>query len=216
MGGPDELHSASRTVARAVRLRVQLKPGVRLVDVMGSYRLDELDAARVREAEQSIDARLSRTWGIQSDRGEDEDGIQIVIPGIATGQTHVVLLDVVVDGPGAVADAQVRYKDLIAMSNGVVRTSLSLVDANSTPRAYGPLEHNVFKNLLALEVSEAARRGSRYLAAGDATAARAELVHALALIAGLRSSAPGWESDPELEADVQRLNHFVRELDADL
>ncbi|MCZ6709720.1 MAG: hypothetical protein O7B25_05100, partial [Gammaproteobacteria bacterium] len=209
-----ELHSASRTVARAVRLRIQLKPGVRLVDVMGSYRLDERDAARVRQAEQSIDARLSRTWGIQTDRGEDEDGIQIVIPGIAAGETHVVLLDVVVDGPGAVADVQVRYKDLIAMSNGVVRTSLSLADADSTRRAYGPLEHNVFKNLLALELSEAARLGSRYLADGDASAARAELVNALTLIIGLRASAPGWESDPELEADAQRLSRFVRELDA--
>ena len=77
-----ELHAASRTVARAVRLRIQLAPGVQLIDVIGSRKLDELDAERVREAEQSIDQRLSRNWGIQADRDEDEDGIQIVIPAV--------------------------------------------------------------------------------------------------------------------------------------
>ncbi|MCZ6655958.1 MAG: hypothetical protein O7C67_01560, partial [Gammaproteobacteria bacterium] len=209
-----ELHSASRTVARAVRLRIQLAPGVRLVDVIGSVRLDELYAERVREAEQSIDARLSRNWGIEADRGEDEEGIQIVIPGMAAGESHVVLLDVVVDGPGTVADVRVRYKDLVQMSNGVARASLSLADADATRRVQGPLERNVLKNLVAFEVAEAARSGGRLLANGETAAARAELMNALTLIAGLRQSVAGWENDAELQADEQRLARFVSELDA--
>ncbi|TDJ31274.1 MAG: hypothetical protein E2O56_07460 [Gammaproteobacteria bacterium] len=209
-----ELHSASRTVARAVRLRIQLAPGVRLVDVIGSYRLDEAYAERVREAEKSIDRRLSRNWGIETDRREDEDGIQIVIPGMAAGESHVVLLDVVVDGPGPVADVRVRYKDLVQMSNGVVRASLSLGDADTARHVQGPLERNVLKNLVALETAEAARRAGRYLANGEAAAARAELTNALALIAGLRETVAGWESDAELLADEQRLTRFVSELDA--
>ena len=209
-----ELHSASRTVARAIRLRIQLTPGVRLVDVIGSVRLNELDAERVREAERSIDARLSRNWGIEADRGEDEDGIQIVIPGMAAGENHVVLLDVVVDGPGPVVDVRVRYKDLAQMSNGVARASLSLADADTARHVQGPLERNVLKNLVAFETAEAARRAGRYLANGEAAAARAELTNALALIAGLRETVAGWESDAELLADEQRLTRFVSELDA--
>lgn len=209
-----ELHSASRTVARAARLRIQLAPGVRLVDVIGSYRLDEVYAERVREAEQSIDRRLSRNWGIEADRGEDEDGIQIVIPGMAAGESHVVLLDVVVDGPGPVADVRVRYKDLVQMSNGVARASLSLADANTARHVQDPLERNVLKNLVAFETAEAARRAGRHLENGEVAAARAELTNALALIAGLRQTVAGWESDSELQADEQRLTRFVSELDA--
>jgi len=209
-----ELHSASRTVARAVRLRIQLDPNVKLVNVIGSRPLDEQDAERVREAEQSIDARLSRTWGIEADRGEDEDGIQIVIPGLAAGENHVVLLDVVVEGPGAVADVQVRYKDLVQMRNGVVRASLSLDEANSARVAQGPLERNVLKNLLAIELAGAARRAARGLANGDPRVAYIELSNALGLVSGLRYSVAGWESDPELLTDELRLARFISELGA--
>ena len=169
---------------------------------------------RVREAEQSIDARLSRTWGIEADRDEDEEGIQIVIPGMTAGEHHVVLLDVVVDGPGAVADVRVRFKDLVQMNNGVARASLSLSDTNTTRPAQGPLQRNVFKNLLAIEIADAARRSGRDLAIGDVTAARSELMNALALIGGLRQSVAGWQADAELLADEQRLTRFVSQLDA--
>ena len=197
-----------------MRLRIQLNPSVRLVAVLGSYRLDDLSAQRVREAEQSIDARLSRTWGIEADRGDDEEGIQIVIPGIAAGENHVVLLDVVVDGPGAVADVQVRYKDLVQMRNGVARASLSLADASNSRRAQGPLERNVLKNLLALKVADAARRSARGLADGDPRTAYIELTNALNLITGLRHRVAGWQSDAELLADEQRLTRFLSELGA--
>ncbi len=209
-----ELYSASRTVARAIRLRIQLAPGVRLVNVIDSYRLDDEKVQRVREAEQSIDQRLSRNWGIQADRGEDEDGIQIVIPGMGAGQNHVVLLDVVVDGPGAVADVRVRFKDLIRLGNGVARANLSLADADSSSAVRGPLALNVLKNLVATEIANAARRSGRTLQQGQVTAARQELTNAVALIAEMRRAVPSWEGDAELLADEQRLTHFVQQLDA--
>ncbi|MGI9324833.1 MAG: hypothetical protein ACR2PZ_06405 [Pseudomonadales bacterium] len=209
-----ELYSASRTVARAVRLRIQLAAGVRLVNVIDSYRLDEQKAQRVREAELSIDQRLSRNWGIQADRGEDEDGIQIVIPGMAAGQSHVVLLDVVVDGPGEIADVRARYKDLIRMGNGVARASLSLADADSASQVRGPLELNVLKNLVAIEIADAARRSGRILQQGQVPAARQELINALALLTELRRAVPSWERDAELLLDEQRLTQFVQQLDA--
>ena len=40
--------------------------------------------------------------GIETDRGLDEEGIQVVIPSYYADDAHVVLLDVVVPGPGPV------------------------------------------------------------------------------------------------------------------
>ena len=88
-----ELHSASRAVARAVRLRIKLAPGVKLVEVLGSRRLEVVQAERVREAELALDQRLARNLGIEADRGDDEEGIQIVIPSFYAGDAHVILLD---------------------------------------------------------------------------------------------------------------------------
>ena len=60
-----ELSAVSRVIARAVRLRIRLKPGVKLVNVLGSRSLSEAQAERVRKAEQSIDQRMvyyNRHW----------------------------------------------------------------------------------------------------------------------------------------------------------
>jgi hypothetical protein len=94
-----ELHSASRAVARALRLRIRLAPGVQLVQVLGSRHLGDPQSQLVREAEQALDRRLARNLGIQADRGEDEEGIQIVIPSFYAGDSHVVLLDLVATRP---------------------------------------------------------------------------------------------------------------------
>jgi hypothetical protein len=122
----EELHASSRAVARAARLSIRLAPGVRLIDVVGSQRLDIERAQRVRDIENSMDRRLSANLGIQADRGEDEDGIQIVIPSIFSGDNVVVLLDLVSDRPGAIADVSLRYKDLVFLRNGSLRGHLEL------------------------------------------------------------------------------------------
>jgi hypothetical protein len=121
-----ELHASSRAVARALRLRIRLAPGVELVDVLGSRRLDEELAERVREAEVAIDRRLARNLGIEADRGEDEEGIQIVIPNFYAGDSHTILLDVVAQNPGPLADVTLRYKDVVYLRNGVARANLTL------------------------------------------------------------------------------------------
>ena len=64
--------------------------------MLGSERLDNLAATRVKAAERSLDVRISKNLGIQQDRGDDEEGIQIVIPAFHAGDSHVILLDVVV------------------------------------------------------------------------------------------------------------------------
>lgn len=205
-----ELTAASRVVARAVRLRIRLAPGVELIDVLGSYRLDEDAAERVREAEQSIDQRLSRNLGIQADRGEDEDGIQIVIPAFYAGVSHVVLLDVVVPGAGPVADVTIRYKDLVQLENGVARDHFSLDREENNP---GPLERNVLKNLLAYELSETLRRAGLLVAEGHAGTAQSEIEDFLSVLRGLQEEVQDFHTDPELFADIEMLSRYLLAFD---
>jgi hypothetical protein len=204
-----ELHAASRAVARAVRLRIRLAPGVELIDVLGSTNLSEQAAQRVRDAERSIDQRMARNIGIHADRGEDEEGIQIVIPSFFASDSHTVLLDVVVPGPGPVADVSVRYKDLVYRRNGIARAQLVLEDGQ---RARGPLELNVLKNRLAHAFAQAASKASRQLGAGDRPGAVDTLSRSRALIAGMREEIPGWDNDVELGADETLLTQYLQVL----
>jgi hypothetical protein len=201
-----ELSAASRAVARAVRLGIRLAPGVELVDVVGSRRLDAIHAARVREAEGAIDERLARNLGITADRGEDEDGIQIVIPNFFAGDEHVILLDVIVQGPGPVADVTVRYKDVVNLQNAIAQASLALGDEEVAP---GPLERNVLKNLVAAHLSGQLRLAGRYLDDGNWRAAGSLIASLRDLIYGLRLTVAGWSSDPDLTADETMLGEYL-------
>ena len=197
-----EITAISRVVARAVRLRIRLAPGVQLVDVIGSERLDEVRAEQVRQAEQAIDQRLSRNLGIQADRGEDEDGIQIVIPAFMADDHHVILLDVIADGPGAVVDVTARYKDLVHLRNGVSRGHLSVPRGDVEP---GPLALNVTRNLVAWDVARALTRAASHMDVGARDAATDELRRAASLVRGLRATVPGFASDASLDADLDLL-----------
>jgi TonB family protein len=172
-----ELSSASRTVARAVRLRIQLAEGVRLVDVLGSNPLSARESARVRADERVMDLRLAKNLGIEADRGKDEDGIQIVIPAFYAGDAHSILLDVVADGPGPIAEVTARYKDLVRLENTVSRAGLALP---RTDALSGPLEISVEKDYLEFRVAEALRDASEAVDRGDTETASQTLQDAMA------------------------------------
>jgi hypothetical protein len=201
-----ELHAASRAVARAVRLRIRLAPGVKLVDVLGSQRLEEPRAELVREAEQAIDRRLARNLGIQADRGRDEEGIQIVIPNFFANDSHVVLLDVVAEKPGPIADVTVRYKDVVYLRNGVARAQLTMAPGQSI---VGPLERNVLKNLVAWELSRRTRLAGQYLEAGYWPEVGPLMVQLRDLIDELRLEVAGWSTDPDLVRDQAMLDDYL-------
>ena len=194
----EELFSSSRAVARALRLRIRLAKGVRLINVLDSYRLDEARAQRVRDAEKSIDQRLAKNLGIKADRGDDEEGIQIVIPNFFAGDTHVVLLDIVADSSGPIADVSVRYKDLLYLRNAVVRKHLSL---NENGHKIGPLELNVLKNLLARDFSKSINRASKLINSGDVQGAIDTLNSMQKLYRSMRLEIPAWSKDKEILMD---------------
>jgi len=196
-----ELAATSRAVARAVRLRIKLAPGVKLVDVLGSEPLSARRTKRVKEAEKSIDLRLARNLGIEADRGDDEDGIQIVIPSFYAGDTHTILLDVVVSGPGPVAEVTARYKDLTELRNTVSKASLALARSSSPP---GPLETNVLKNYLAFHLSRELELAADSLERGDTASTVARLGEARRLFSGLH-----FGHDAELSRDVAMLSEYI-------
>ncbi len=190
-----EVEAVSRVVARAVRLRVRLAPGVSLVDVIGSRRLDALETQRVREAERAVDRELARRLGITSDRDDDEDGVQIVLPAFYAGDRHAVLLDLVVPGPGPVADVSLRWKDLVRVGNGSASERLTLA---SGARPRGPRERQVLGQLAAHELATALREAAAALDRGDAEGARARLEAARALTLGMRPHVRSDRVDEDL------------------
>ena len=204
-----ELAASGSVVARAVRLRIRLSAGVKLVSVLGSEPLNAKRADRVRKAEKAIDRKVARSLGIQADRGEDEQGIQIVIPAFYANDDHVVLLDVVAERPGVLADVQVRYKDLVNLRNAVARSRLSL---GGGERAHDPASLNVKKNRLAQALADELRGASTALAAGDPQRCQRLLTRAAARLERLRYQVAPLADDPELVADGAMLAAYRKVL----
>ena len=211
----EELHAASRAVARAVRLSVRLAPGVELIDVIGSQRLDTAQAQRVRDIEHSMDQRLASNLGIQADRGEDEDGIQMVIPGIFSGDSVTVLLDIITDRPGAIAEVSLRYKDLVYLKNGSLNAQLDLLAAGgvTVPQNRGPFELAVLKNLLSWHFAQAVGQAADALGQKQAARAASILRAMHETIANARREVPEWRQDPDLLRDQQVLEHYLKALE---
>jgi hypothetical protein len=201
-----ELSALARVIARALRLRIRLAPGVKLVEVVGAERLDVAGEQQVRRAEKSIDRRLARNLGIESDRGEDEEGIQIVIPTFQSGDAHAVLLDVVASGPGPIADVTVRYKDLVYLRNSVARANLSLGRSADAP---GPLERNVVKNYLAIRLADTLKNAGRALLSEGDDRAIAQVREFRALLESLQREVPGFQNDADLATDSGMLGEYL-------
>lgn len=208
----DELHAASRAVARAARLSIRLAPGVGLIDIIGSEPLDADRSQRVRDIERSMDERLRRQLGIGADRGADEEGIQIVIPTIDSGDEVVILLDVAVSQAGAIADVSLRYKDLVFLRNSRLDATLALPGGEPGGEP-GPAERAVLKNVLAREFSETAVRAAAALAARQPGEAAAMLRAIQSRIERARIRTPAWAADPDLARDGRVLGEYIAVLD---
>jgi hypothetical protein len=132
--------------------------------------------------------------------------VQIVIPSFYAGDSHTVLLDVVAEGPGPIADVTVRYKDLVQLGNGVARESLWLPNVEL---ARGALQRNVLKNLIAFEVARYLGSAGDLLAGGqDGGHARAVVAEALALLETIGGAVPELGGDRELDADRALLAEY--------
>lgn len=164
-----ELAASARAVARAVRLSIRLHDSVRLVDILGSDPLDVVQSQRVRDNERAVDQRVARSMGIAADRGDDEDGIQIVVPAIFSGDDVSIILDVVAQQAGPIADVTVRYKDLVQLNNGQARAQLALPRYGNPD---GPIQSAVAHSALMQEVSQALTEAARAVNEGNISEAQ--------------------------------------------
>ena len=164
-----ELDAVSRVVARLLRINVRLAPGVEAVRIVGSRMLGQEEAQRVKAREVATDRRLSETLGVKADRGEDDDGLQTVIPYFYGGDAHVVLLELWVEEPGPVADVSLKYKDMVALDNATARAGTSVT---RTPRPDTPLELAVQANVRGFHLAEGLRRAADTVRRGDLVRAR--------------------------------------------
>jgi hypothetical protein len=167
-----ELELLARVVARLVRINVRLAPGVSAVRVLGSrpLGLEEVTIVKAREVE--TDRRLSNVLGIAADRGDDDDGIQTVIPVFYGGDAHVVVLELWAEHAGPVADVSVKYKDLVSLDNKASQTSVALrPGARESTASQVALLHNV----RVFEGAEALTAAANALDRGDLDGARQAL-----------------------------------------
>ena len=164
-----ELESLSRVVARLVRINVRLAPNVHAIRILGSRVLDEQEVAQVKAREVATDQNISRTLGVKADRGDDDDGLQTVIPYFYGADSHVVLIELWVDRPGPIADVTLRYKDMVNLDNATARASVSV---RNLPRDQTGEQVVVRDNARGFRIGEALEHASVSLGHGDVAAAR--------------------------------------------
>jgi len=146
----DELASLEKVVARALRLSIQPAPDVRLIQVIGSYPLGRQEKERVKQAEVTIDQKLSRSLGIESDRGEDDPGLQTIIPYFFGKDEHIIIVEFEVRKPGPVAEVKLRYKDMVDMRNSTLRTAVAL---SKRPVEPSPRQEAIVKNIMGISTA---------------------------------------------------------------
>jgi hypothetical protein len=211
-----EIQSLARVVARLLRLNVRLGPGAQAIRVLGSRVLDEEEVRQVKEREVATDRHLSRTLGISADRGEDDDGLQTVIPYFYGGDAHVILIELWLDDPGIVADVTLRYKDMVNLRNS---TAHAAVAVRRGPRPRTPFELVVDRNARGFEVGAALERAGHRVRHGDQAGALHHIDHAWRLAENAEQSdrlmarefrqlvaKSNWQSSPQArEALAQAL-----------
>ena len=187
-----ELESLSRVIGRLLRLNVRLAPNVEAIRVIGSRVLGQQEVEAVKAREETTDRQLSKTLGVKADRGDDDDGIQTVIPYFYGGDSHVVLIELWVDKPGPVADVTLKFKDMVKLSNATARASANLA---RLPRAETPAERAVKLNLKGFEFARVLEE-----AGGMASQGRFGDAHRL-----LQTHSPANATDRALANDFRAL-----------
>ncbi|MBU0550190.1 VWA domain-containing protein [Myxococcota bacterium] len=189
-----EIESLSRVIARLLRVNVRLAKGVKAIRVLGSRVLAQEEVKRVKAREVATDRRLSETMGVAANRGEDDDGVQTVIPYFYGGDAHVILIELWVEQPGAVADVTLKYKDMVLMRNATARASVHI---SALPSLRSPGARVVLDNARGFELAEQLAEIQRALDTQGDRRAAARMIAALA--------TPQAEADQAMLARLQEI-----------
>jgi hypothetical protein len=197
-----ELARISQVIARLLRVNIRLAPKVHAVRVLGSRVLEADEVRRVKAREEATDRQLSATLGVKADRGDDDDGIQTVIPFFYGGDAHVIAVELWVEGPGPVAEISLKYKDMVALENATAQAGARIGGvAKPTTQAELAVRRNVRGFLVAEALDEAGRlvaRGAHQDAVDLLTRTQAGAGSDAALLAGFRQAL----QQPQVGFDV--------------
>ncbi len=132
-----------RVVARDLRLEIRLEPGHRLVRVLGSPLLAEAGEAAASPGASALETR---------------------IPAFMAGDDHVVLVELDVAGPGAVAQATLTWADVSRQRPGVAQVAAAL---GSTRTPETAAQRLVRKNARGVALAEHLARAAEALRHGE-------------------------------------------------
>ncbi len=206
-------------VATAVEVRVRLKPDVELLQVYGSRRLTNLEAANVRRQEVAADNQAQQRDRIKSNRPVDQEGgMRFFIPAFARGDGHALLFKLRLPagvGSKPVALVEIKYKDRLGRRNVSEEMPLAVEFAGSDADSAATTDGSVVRTVQGFEAGEALAAASVRVNHGDREGATrllderegilrqaaAQLGEPLFLrdadrLARLRSMASGGSGDP--------------------
>ncbi|WP_437714853.1 VWA domain-containing protein [Sorangium sp. So ce448] len=184
---PDQIAPALATeldrrldpVATAVELRVRLKPDVKLLQVYGSRRLNDVEAARVRTIEVAADAQSARRDGIERDRQDDaEGGMRFFIPAFSRDDSHAMLFKLSLPAgvdTRAIAAIELKYKDRVAKKNVVDEAPLRVAYATGDADSAASVDPSVARTIQGFAAGETLAEAARQIALGDRARAAALL-----------------------------------------
>ncbi len=204
-----ELDDLTQIVAKAVRLRIRLAPGVGLVRVLGADVLSAGETRQVKADEQTIDRRIADELGIRADRQnqKEEPGIKLLIPHFSRGDSHVVLLEVAVPpgrGERKMADVFLKYKDLVRRANRETQTAAVITYTPDRADMIASLNRGVKKNLLGFQTGEALVRAGALIGQNRPADALRALDERMVV---LGVAAREW-NDRDLDHDGQLLSRY--------
>lgn len=202
----EELDDLTHVVAKALRLRIKLADGVKVVRVLGSVEMEEAAVAAAKGTEKKIDERIYRELGISADRQkiDDEPGIKMLIPQFYMGDSHVVMLEIQVP-PGKskrkVADVYLKYKDIVFKGNRDTQVAASVEYTPSEETMIASIRQPVKKNVLGFQTGEALKKAAALLQRGK-TGEAAKVIDEQMVVLGV--AAREWK-DPDLNSDGELL-----------
>ncbi len=185
-----ELNELTHVVAKNVKLRIQLAPGVGLIRVLGAQTLDAQQTAQVKQEEKKIDLKVSEELGIAPNRqnAPEEPGIKMLIPAIYRGDSHIVMLEIKAPaqpqtaanpqntakdtsmvtpaGVCKLADVFVKYKDLVHPANREARATATVAYTPSKDEMIYSVNRGVKKNLLGFQTGEALTQAAQAIEQG--------------------------------------------------
>ncbi|WP_438017530.1 VWA domain-containing protein [Sorangium sp. So ce315] len=200
-----ELDKRLDPVATAVELRVRLKPDVKLLQVYGSRRLSDTEAARVRAIEVAADAQAQKRDRIARDRQDDaEGGMRFFIPAFSRDDSHALLLKLGLPAgvePRAIASIELKYKDRVGKKNVVDEAPLRVVYATGDADSAASVDPSVARTVQGFAAGETLAEAARHIALGD----RGRAAALLAEREGILRTAADALKEPLFLRDADRL-----------